>query len=402
MSYRRLDENGTPLPRSGRITRRPAQRQERGQPLYHYEIVVAIAAEGGKWKYLKRRYWLPDDTAAQIKERELKHEPPLYALTWPEAHRLWLEGNSKRFSRSHVEASERTMREWAQSFGANSTIEGTSLAAFTSWVDDKAKGNTGRTAQVKYGHLLAIARWCRQRGLIKEIPFEHAPKPIARMRKRGPISPEQFHRIAAVLPENMRLVWQLMGLTGMRLSAACSLKEKDITDREFTVTTKGSKRVTYSITPTIADIIMSARKWKEKRKKQPTTDALFCNRLGTSWNKTSFGHGLQRCLGRHKLPVATSHQLRHLAGTLMAESNFSPDIIQAGLGHDSRASAESYVDQTQSMRDNALKALDKILTKNDTKTGESDPIPPQKTQPQKPRRHRVKCPQCGHIHCITR
>ncbi len=46
----------------------------------------------------------------------------------------------------------------------------------------------------------------------------------------------------------------------MRISAACTLLEEDILEDKFTVTTKGSKRVRYPITPDIRRIIDEARR----------------------------------------------------------------------------------------------------------------------------------------------
>ena len=69
MSYRLLDVNGKPISRKARTKRQPATRMERGVMLYHYEIVVATLQVDGKYGYTRRRFWLPDDRAADDKER---------------------------------------------------------------------------------------------------------------------------------------------------------------------------------------------------------------------------------------------------------------------------------------------------------------------------------------------
>ena len=158
-----------------------------------------------------------------------------------------------------------TLRQWIEAFGAGSTIEETGLSEFTRWVEDKARIGKGRAAQVKREQLLAIARWCRARGLVKEIPFEHSPKPAARVQPRRAATVEEFLDYSAVLPESMVYAWRLMGLTGIRLTAVLSLAEADIRPDGFTVFTKFRKSVPYSITQQIQSLFEAARRFKAGR-----------------------------------------------------------------------------------------------------------------------------------------
>jgi hypothetical protein len=88
VSRRPIDINGRPIPRKSRSKRQPAVRLERGVELRHYEIVVATLGAEGKYIYARRRFWLPDDRAAEDKERELRRGTPRNALAWTDAHRL--------------------------------------------------------------------------------------------------------------------------------------------------------------------------------------------------------------------------------------------------------------------------------------------------------------------------
>jgi integrase len=90
---------------------------------------------------------------------------------------------------------------------------------------------------------------------------------------------------------------------------------------------------------------------------------LFVTDRSRPWRKDTFHKQLIKIGAAHHLPRITSHQLRHMAGTILAEENMSADIIPAGLAHDRRASAEAYIDQTQAMRDIALKTPGKKLSK---------------------------------------
>ena len=192
----------------------------------------------------------------------------------------------------------------------------------------------------------------------------------------------------------------------MRLGAACTLLESRITENEFTVVTKGSQEVVYSTTPAIAKIIADARAWKAE--KGFVTNCLFCNTHGAAWNNQSYGQQLRKVCDRLKIPRITSHQLRHLAGTSMGEDNLSAKVISAGLGHRSTKSSDVYISQTRKMRDMALQAVekklgefdDKKMTKNYTKNDTLGENGQDSAKPEKPRKVRITCPNCGHKHFI--
>lgn len=355
MAFYKLDENGKPI--KGRTKREPAVKLVRGEEMFHYEVYISILQDDRKYKYIRKRFWLPDDIAAMGKERELKHDEPVKSITWQEGYDKWrVAPRKKRLSAGHLGAVHRTMKKWLESFGVNATIEGTSLPIFVEWVTKQAAGTKGRGAQLHHTHLMTIARWCRSRGFVAKVPFEHAPKPEAMLDKRRAATIIEFMEIADLLPPQMYWMWWMLGLTGMRISAACNLLETDIGAAFFTVTTKGDKRIEYPITPEIQFVIDNARAWKkEKRFESPT---LFCSHRGRTWKHDAFDEQLRKRAPTHKI---TPHQLRHMAGTIMAEGNLSPDIIQAGLGHDERSSAEVYIDQTKAMRQTALTAVTNAL-----------------------------------------
>lgn len=370
MAYCRLDDNGKPVRRKGRIRSEPATRWERGVELFHYEIYISIAGSEGKKKQVRRRYWLENDVEAKAKERELRHEPPADAVTWQQAIERWKTDN--RFSESHFKNADKTIAMWVDEFGERSTIEGTTLADFSKWFADMSKEGTGRAAQNRRAHMLAIARYARSVGLVKTIPFEHSPEPEDRMQKRPPAEAELFFRIADALPSSMEPMWRLLGVTGMRVSAACGLRDDDIANgRDFTVTTKGEKRVTYQIIPQVADIFSRAKAfksagWKKGRGKKKTTMPIttthvFCNDRGNPWTKDTFNFKLQKILENKGLPHVTPHQLRHMAGTLMGESGLSEVVIQATLDHEEPETTAIYTDKTQKMRNTGLRTLANAL-----------------------------------------
>ena len=90
MSFRKLDIKGKPIPRNSRSIRKPAERMIRGIPHFHYEIFVTIKQQDGKSREIRKRFWLADDREAEDKQRELKRQGPINAVTWLDAHALWL------------------------------------------------------------------------------------------------------------------------------------------------------------------------------------------------------------------------------------------------------------------------------------------------------------------------
>lgn len=411
MSIKRIDSKGRVVSSKGKPKTRLAEKVINGVPHYHYEIYVAISQDKGKKTQIRKRYWLPDDLTAEEKERELRREGPVNALTWRGAHARWLRGND--FTESHANDSTLTIDLWEKDFGVNSTIEGTTLAMFSHWVSTYAKKGTGRSAQNRRAHLLAISRWVRARGMVKTIPFEHAPKPPARMKKVKPAEVDVYLAYLEALPVSMRPLWRLLGHTGMRISAACNLKEQDIGESSFTVTTKFNKKVTYQITPALREILDDALRFKaagymkgrgkDKVRVEITAPNIFINDRGTPWTKDTVNHKLEavRKASGGALPKVTPHQLRHMVGTMLAENNYSPDMIQAGLGHDSRASAETYIDQTQKMRNEALAAVAGTLENveklyiSDPKNGKNEPKAHLKNSADNSSEKVVTCPECG-------
>ncbi len=373
MAYHRLDVNGKPIkPRS---RQKEAERIEGGKSLYHYAIIVALKQDDGKYKHIRRHAWLPGDAEAEEYQRGLLRKPSTKAMTWEKAHEKWLGDVNNKKSIRHLANVAATIQRWIKVFGSAKTIEDTTLGEFSEWILDRSKTGKGRGAQLDYAHLIAIAKWNRKRGFVTKVPFEFAPKPASRTQKREAAARDEFHQIADALPKHISLLWQLLGMTGMRLGAACGLLEADIGRDKFTVTTKGSKRVTYPITPPVTEIITQARLW---RSAHGFTDKpyLFCNIRGEPWNSRSIGGRIKAIIDKNNktvqkegegvlLPSVTSHQLRHMAGTILGEQNLEVPTIMAALGHANPASSQVYIDKTQKMRNEAMNVLIKNLSKND-------------------------------------
>lgn len=412
MAFYKLDAKGKRIPNKGRTGREPVTKKERGKTLYHYEIYVSIPQPGDKTKQIRKRFWLPDDIAAQEKQREIKHEPPRDALTWVDGHKKWLDFHQGQFSAGHVNTSIVCIRQWSETFGKDSTIEGTTLAQYSRWIDEKALEGTGRAAQIKHEHMLAIARWCRSKGLVEHILFEHAKKPKARTKKRTAATGETYVAYLAILPENMRHLWRMLAYTSMRITAACELKEEDIHDGVFYVFTKFREWVPYPLTPEIREIIEAARTFKSKR--GISSPYLFTKNNGRPWKKDYFNSRLKDIVtaenekraneGEPALPKIVPHQLRHMGGTTLAEETMSPDIITAGLAQKDRRSADSYIDPTMKMRTIALTTIGRVVSdvekmyKKDMNLATHPEQAEESEVTQESIWEEITCPHCHHKH----
>ncbi len=405
MSYRLLDDQGKPIPKKGRSRRPPAVRIERGKELFHYQIIVSVKQPSGKFKNIVRHKWFPDDLAAEEFARSLKHQAPVSALSWGNAFEQW--GGANGVSEGHRKNVAATLKRWLSAMGADKTIEDTSLPQFTGWTRERAKTGKGRGAQLDHAHLLAIARWAREQGLIKEIPFEHAPKPEDRMDVRQPAEGSAFYEVGEILPEHIRFIWTLMGWTGARIGGLCGLLEADITDATYTVTTKGSRRETYPITSEIGELIQKARAWKAERG-FAGKPYLFCNQNGERWTSKSLGHRIARIIEAHnddkslaghpdrrKVPKLTAHQLRHMAGTTLGENDHSIPTIMATLGHTKEASSLVYTKRTMKMRGEGIKTLIKNLSKSDPKNEVSEVFIDEETLSKIDEGLFLACPHCS-------
>jgi integrase len=174
-------------------------------------------------------------------------------------------------------------------------------------------------------------------------------------------TPGAFLAILEALPHSMRFLWQAVGLTGARISGMAGLRETDVQASYLTVTTKRAKRLAYPMLPPLARAVEAAQAWKARL--GLISEYVFCTPRATPWNHRTFDAALSRVIRRRPaLPKITPHSLRHMWASLAAAANFSPDYLQAGLGHDDRRSAEVYVHHDQGMRDLVVAAVMSTLT----------------------------------------
>lgn len=257
-------------------------------------------------------------------------------------------------------------------------VENLSLDQFRAFVlARQLKG--ARSANKHRQQILAIARWCREEGYIKAIPFEAVKARGVKSPKRKPVPVEMIPNYIGPLPAFLRPVVAWLVMTGCRSSEACGLRVDQV-DMEVggkaRFVMKGGRESAVVLDSDLLGVLEMAKQDKIGRGKR--SDYVFLNLRGNPWNSETLSKAVKKVWGGVPgLPLVTLHQFRHTFGTA-AGQRFGVDMVQAGLGHSSRRSSEVYVDKTVEMRDLVGREVRGVLADSVRKplglTGSDDPI----------------------------
>lgn len=395
MSFHKLDRSGKAI--RGRSQRTPAVRRIRGVKHFRYVIRFDRPSVDGRRRQGKTTLWLPSDAAAEETERSLRGDVPADAMTWSIAWKAYREAHDAKRAPAHLDNMARDVRSLIELLG-DLAIEQTTLADYTRFLAEREK-SSGRAAQLARDHTRRVAKWAQQRGWVVDLPFYVAARPEYTPKVRQPATVGEFYAVAEALPEHLKHFWLCLGYTGCRLSALCGLQEADVGPTHLEVVTKRQKRIACALHAPTRRALDAARAYKGRNGIR--SDFVFVNSRGNAWNRHTYRTALAYYAKEAGAPHVTPHQLRHLWGTLAASANFSPDMIQAGMGHESRASAEQYIHHTQRMADEVSTAVVRLLDQARAGTDRThsdrpnDEPPPagDRDRPQSPAS--VVCPHCG-------
>lgn len=205
--------------------------------------------------------------------------------------------------------------------------------------------------------LITIARYLqRHAGKLKDIPFLNVPPLPLRIIRRTPIHESDVPAYLDALHPYVRLPVKMVLFYGLRSSAICNLKPEAIKGNYLIAVDKGNIERKIPIDNMLADILKEAEAFRGSIPN--TADRIFVNKAGTAWNRTSLLRAAQRCWEAAGLEKKKIHEVRHTLGTL-AGKNFSPGMVQAAMGHQSRKSAEVYFHPDEDM---ASEVRQKIVT----------------------------------------
>lgn len=308
---------------------------------YKYRIRFWIGGRDGK-QCCRHRWLRTDIEAAQYEKRE--QGKTLDAIRWLESAERFCEAKTYRTDK-YLDAIRFSVKTFASDCG-NLVVEDTSLRVFSDWVLKRAKETSGKTANRDRQQIICVARWLRQQGLIREIPFEHAATADHKPNPRVPMDPKRLKAHLEALPEHVRLPVEMMAFTGARSSAICNLRETDVHDAHILLHEKGGIERTILLDDVLRDIIDRARAHKTRRNR--ISGYVFITSKGSGWDYSSIGQQVRKHWKKAKL-IATGlsrphvlHELRHMFAT-EAGRRYGADMVRAGLGHLCRQTSERYV-----------------------------------------------------------
>ncbi len=119
------------------------------------------------------------------------------------------------------------------------------------------------------------------------------------------------------------------------------------------------------------------------------------NKAGLKWNHQSLLRAAQRFWEKAGLEKKKIHEVRHTLGT-MAGKDFSLGMVQAAMGHRSRASSEVYFHPNEEMASTVRQKIVTKLYKNPEKESQNEQSPSTIIIDGDEERGEYLCPCCSH------
>lgn len=227
---------------------------------------------------------------------------------------------------------------------------------------------TGRSPKTNNRDITAIRRcwdWMRTRGLVDENPWTDQKIPTGSKRGnsdldgRVPYSDDELARLLAAAPtygkpHNMDLhdVLAIGALTGARLEEICSLKVSSCTGGIFSITEGKTKSAVRKFPIHSGLVEMVARRSKGKEQSDYLFDDLHSSGPDNRRSE-AFGKRLAR-LARGSAGIddkrKTFHSLRHRFISNALDAGIDYLVIEAVVGHSSRAMAVGTYNHAQMMK----------------------------------------------------
>lgn len=308
---------------------------------YRYEIYLRLG--GRNSKKVHRRLWLKNDDEAHLWIAKIRHDPAATRrITWMEAYEAFCADNPA-LSPVYLKDMKRAVGWIAKHCGEQ--VTGTTKAAYSAALRQKAAEASGRTANLYRAMTLSVARWLQEEGIIETIPFEHVAKRPEAASPRTPFRPDEIPAYATALPVPARLLFLGLAACGERVSALANARYSDIDTARgvLWVTKKGGTRRAIPINEALRLVIEQASLAAPNAKTEDGRDFIFFNARGRKWTVKQFDKTVKEAFVRAGLKPKIPHELRHMVGSELADANTSRDVISATLGHERTITADHYV-----------------------------------------------------------
>ena len=209
------------------------------------------------------------------------------------------------------------------------------------------KRHAPSTTNTFFAVLKSFLRWSEREGFVKKIPDFPRRIPIQKGAPQALDRTEQNRllRVAERQGKTRDLaILRVLLSCGLRVSELTSLKETDLDfgERHGFLVVRSGKGNKYREVPVPAEARNAVQTWlKEKGKRYPETEWLFCNKNGEQMT-TRYIQQIIKNYGRFADVKVHPHTLRHTAATNML--NVDKDLVAVAqiMGHSSLTTTALY------------------------------------------------------------
>lgn len=215
------------------------------------------------------------------------------------------------------------------------------------WVEEqKLRGNSGRSINVRLAHLKAMLHWQQEQGLkMPKLRLGLITKVREAPSRKVHFSRSEIERVLAGANPEAWLLIRLAFDCGLRISELQNLRRSDIEADRITIIGKWRKRRFAFLSPTVK------RRLETWMNENAVRDYLWASPYNPS-------RPVATCTLRRKMQVAFQeagfedfcpHDLRHSYATDLKRLGVATRKIQAGLGHNSELTTERYLSDLEGL-----------------------------------------------------
>lgn len=192
----------------------------------------------------------------------------------------------------------------------------------------------GRAASTRHAYIAALRslyRWALDHGLIVDDPTRHLAKPVVRPGRPRPLADDEMARGLAEADAQTRVILLLGAVAGLRASEMANLRVEDVDlSRRMleVVLGKGAKSRFVPIHPVLAEALRTLP--------MPARGHVLRDRYGRALDRHKILYRVRKVL------PASSHRLRHTAGTWLYQACHDVLTVATVLGHENLNTTQVY------------------------------------------------------------
>jgi integrase/recombinase XerD len=218
--------------------------------------------------------------------------------------------------------------------------------------DQRKRKISSRTLARSVAAIRQFYKYLTEEKRLKENPTENIETPEVSKTLPDFLTQEEIEELFSVIDDDDifelrdKSIFELLYSSGLRISEACNLKQKDI-DLEnmfIIVKGKGSRERLVPLGETAYQVLNKYLKHsREQILRSRYSDFLFISKKGSSLNRKSVWRLLKKYLARTKITkIVTPHTLRHSFATHLLENEADLKSVQELLGHIDISTTQMY------------------------------------------------------------